>query len=303
MSRMDELTTLCRVIEAKSFSRAAETLGLTQPAVSMQIKALEEAYGAELLHRSGFEILPTEVGRLVYEYACQILRLYEESQQQVQSLSGRLAGSLWIGASSGPGEGLLPVLLGKFKQEHPAIRVGLRVGDSREILEAVFSRQLELGFVGRLRRDRHLTFEPFLNDQLVLVAPASHPWAKVRTIPYEELLTAPLILQQQGSGATSVLQDALREQGLSLRELNVVMELGLQESAKAAVQAGFGVTLISRLGVREELETGKLVEIDVEGFALRRQIYVCYNRSTPLSSLAQTFLDFANQAKGGASGG
>ena len=132
---------------------------------------------------------------------------------------------------------------------------------------------------------------------LVLVANPAHPWAKRSSISYQELLQAPLILQQQGSGATAVLQDALREHGVNLSRLNIVMELGLQESAKAAVRAGFGLTIISLLGVREDLETGRLVRISIEDFELKRAIYVCYNRSNPLSILAQTFLDFANRQK------
>jgi len=292
MPRLDELKTFCKVIEFKSFSHAAEQMGITQPAVSQQIKSLENEFDVQLLHREGVEILPTEAGRMVYETACQMLRLYEDSQQQIQYMGRKLAGRLQIGASSGPGERLVPLLLGRFKLEHPDLQVALRVGDSREIIDAIFTRQLELGFVGSFRRDRHLTFETYLEDQLVLVVYPTHPWAGRSSISYHELQAAPLILQQQGSGATTVLQDALREQGISLRSLNVVMELGLQESARAAVLAGYGVTLISRLGVKRELERRELVEVPVEDLELKRSIYICYNRSVPLSNLAQVFLEF-----------
>lgn len=297
MPRLEEFNTFCKVVEQKSFSRAAELLGLTQPAVSLQMKSLEESYGAELLHRRGMNILPTEAGRSVYEYACQLLRTFDKSQQVVQSLRGSMVGRLQIGASTGPGEALVPLLLGRFKQQHPEVTVALQVGSTGEILDGILHMQLEVGFVGSQRRDRYLTFEPYLEDELVLVVNPQHPWASRSRIAYQELLTAPLILQQQGSGATSVLQDALAEQGISLRELNVVMELGLQESTKAAVRAGFGVTIISHLGVREDLQRGDLVAVPVEELELKRGIYLCTNRSQPLSNLAQTFLDFARAEK------
>jgi len=295
MPRLEELITLCRVVEQKSFSRAAELLGLSQPAVSLQVKSLEAEYGIELLHRDGFEIVPTESGRAVYDFACQIVDLYERSRQQVRELSGKVGGRLLIGASTGPGEYLLPVLLGQFKAHYPQVDIALRVSDSNEIINHVLKHQLELGFAGTSRRDRHLRFEPFIQDQLVLVVYPDHPWATRPCIPYEELLQAPLILQQHGSGATAALHEALSEYNISINHLNVVMVLGLQESTKAAVRSGLGVTIISRLGVIEELKRGVLVEMPIEGVELHRDFYAVYRRTSPLTNLVRTFLEFARQ--------
>lgn len=292
MPRLEELQTYCAVVEQKSFSRAAELLGLTQPAVSLQVKSLEAEYGVTLLHREGFEILPTEHGRAVYAAACEIIKIYRQSRQQVQSASAELSGRLLVGASTGPGEFLVPLLLGSFKNTYPHVVVSLRVADSHDIIEAVFNRSIEIGFAGTQRRDRHLAFEPYLQDELVLVVGAGHTLAHRELISFDDLLEIPLILQQQGSGATTVLQEALRVQGIQLNQLNVVMELGLQESTKAAVKAGFGATIISRLGVNEELERGTLVQVPVDGLELSRDIYLCYYRSAPLSNLAQTFIEF-----------
>lgn len=297
MPRLEELETFCRVVEQKSFSRAAELLGISQPAVSLQVKALEAEYKAVLLHREGYEVLPTEHGRAVYDTACQILKLYEQSRQEVSSSSEKLEGTLQVGASSGPGESLVPLLLGRFKQRYPAVAIAMRVADSREIVDAVFNHQIEIGFSGSFRRDRHLLFETYLKDELILVTAPNSPLAARGQISFEELAAVPLILQQQGSGATTVLQDVLREQGLQLNQLNVIMELGLQVSAKAAVRAGFGATIISRLGVRDELQQGTLVQVAVDGLELYRDIYLCYNRSTPLTNLGRVFLDFAVQYK------
>lgn len=293
MPRLKEFKTLCQVIEQKSFSRAAELLGLTQPAVSLQIKSLEAEYGAELLHREGFEILPTENGEVVYNFACQIIDLYLRSQEAVQASLVETRGHLSIGASTGPGEYLLPLLLGRFKGANPDVTVSLRVGDSNEIIEHVLQQRLEVGFVGATRRDRHLTFEPFLHDELILVVYPEHPWAQRKHITYEELLQAPLVLQQQGSGARATLQEALHRYGITLQQLHPVMEVGLQESTKAAVRSGFGVTIISRLGATDELHRGILIEVPIEDVNMAHDFHVVYLRTLPLPNLARTFLDFA----------
>jgi DNA-binding transcriptional LysR family regulator len=296
MPRLEELVTLCRVIEQKSFSRAAQLLDLSQPAVSLQIKALEAEYGTKLLHRDGFETVPTETGRAVYDIACQIVHLYERSKQRVRELSDELDGKLLVGASTGPGEYLLPVLLGQFKAQHPQIDASLRVGDSEEIIDHVLRYRLELGFVGTSRRDRHLCFDTFIPDQLVLVVHPDHPWAARSSVSCEELLETAVILQQHGSGATAALYEALAEYNISASDLNAVMELGLQESTKAAVRSGMGVTIISRLGVVEELGRGVLVEVPIQDIALKRSLYVVYRRTSPLTNLARTFVDYARQA-------
>ena len=299
MPRLEELTALCRVVEQKSFSRAAGLLGLSQPAVSLQVKSLEAEYGVELLHRGGFEIAPTESGRVVYEFACQIIDLYERSKHQIRELNGKTGGKLRVGASTGPGEYLLPLLLGQFKTSYPQSDIALRVGDSNEIIDHIIQHKLELGFVGNSRRDRHLRFESFLHDQLVLVVYPEHPWSLRTRISYQELLQAPLILQQHGSGAVAVLHRALDEYDIAFDQLNIVMEVGLQESTKAAVRAGFGVTIISRLGVLEELKRGDLVEVPIEELEMGRDFFIVYRRTSPLTNLARTFLEFARGAIGG----
>ncbi len=295
MIRLDELMALRKVIELRSFSRAAESLGLSQPAVSLQIKSLESEYGVELLHRDGFEIMPTEGGEIVYDFACQMLNLYENSRQQIRELMGSAGGRLIIGSSSGPGEYLLPLILGQFKAEHPQVEISLRVGDSKEIIDQIVQHRLELGVVGSRRRDRHLNFETFINDQLVLVVYPTHPWASRKSISYKELLQVPLILQQHGSGATEALYQALSEYDLNLNDLNITMELGLQDSTKAAVRAGLGITIISKLGVIQELKEGVLIEIPVEGLELGRDFYSVYRRTSPLTQLARALLVFAQQ--------
>ncbi|MGD8554555.1 MAG: selenium metabolism-associated LysR family transcriptional regulator [Anaerolineales bacterium] len=298
MLRLEELIAFIKVIEHKSFSRAAKELGLSQPAVSLQVKSLEAEYGAELLHREGVETVPTEQGKAIYQYACQIISLYQESQQRLLELEGEFGGKLSLGASSGPAEHLLPLLMGIFKKRHPQVEISLRVGDSSEIIDHVLMHRLEVGFVGISRRDRNLAFEPFIHDQLILVASPGHPLSSRESIDPDELEQVPLMLQQHGSGARTALYQSLADHSMDIRQLNVVMELGLQESTKAAVRAGLGATFISRLGVIEELERGILVEVPIDGLELNRDYFIVSRKSSPLTTTAKAFVAFAQDTAG-----
>ncbi len=293
MARIDQINSFCKVVELGSFSQAAEALKLSQPTVSMQVKALEEEMGADLLHREGHKIVPTEDGRLIYDHFIKIIALYEKARQSLKKNQNNFRGSLVIGASSGPAEYPIPLILGKFKNDHPKAAIILQVGDSIEIIEKVANQAIEMGFVGTKRRDGNLVFEPYLEDNLVFVAAKNHPAVQKAHISFEELQSIPLILQQPGSGATINLQDALSSMNLKPSDLNIHLELGLQDSVKSAVLAGFGATIISELGVKKELEAGLLQQIEVSGLDLTREIYVCTNRNVPLSRLAASFLEFA----------
>ncbi len=297
MARIEQIKAFCTVVDLYSFSHAAEALGLSQPTISLQIKALEEEFGTQLLHRDGFKILPTENGRFVYENFTKILALYRQSFEGLKTGKGGFSGSIHIGASSGPGEHPLPGMLAAFKQAHPECEVSMFVGDSTEIMEKVANQALELGFVGAKRRDGRIAFQPFMEDRLILVAAKNSEFANREQITYQDLQQIPLILQQPGSGATVTLQRALSDVNLRFSDLNILMQLGLQDSVKSAVSAGFGATIISSLGANKEIETGELVPIVVSDLDLRRNIYQCQNKEIPLSNIAQSFMDFANDYK------
>ena len=167
-----------------------------------------------------------------------------------------MAGPLVIGSSTGPGELLLPRLLGAFHRLHPDVRVSLVVSDTQTVCERVLDDELELGVVGAARPHRGLVFEPFVRDELVAIVPPDHPLATRESVTLEELVAEPMLLQQEGSGVRSVVEAAMREGGLRDRDLHVAMELGLQQSVKAAVLDGFGITVISRLAVEREVAEG-----------------------------------------------
>jgi len=297
MARIEHLKAFCLIADLHSFSQAAEQCGLSQPALSQQIKSLEEEYQTQLLHRKGGRIALTENGKLLYEYALKIIALYEHSLEEVRPQNNVLEGELILGASSGPGEFPVPILLGMYKQAHPEVSVSLKAGDTNEIIDQVLNHALEIGFVGNQRPDSHLSFQPFFDDQMVLVLHPSHPLTKRKKISIQEFLRIPLILQQKGAGVRETFFEALKEQGVQQGDVKVLMELGLQDSAKAAVMAGFGGAVISRLGGVNELASGKLVEVEVEDLDFSRPMYLCTNRTLPLTNLASDFIVFAEANK------
>jgi len=289
-----ELRTFLRVVERKSFTLAARDLHLTQPAVSQQIRSLEEEYATELLDRSGHEIIPTASGEVLLEYAERILMLHEESRQEVDKLSQLMRGTLEIGASTGPGEHILPQLLGQFKVEHPQIRILLRISRTEEIIEEVRERILEVGIVGAKTDDSDLVFEPFVKDELVVITGPRHRWTEAGSVELGELIKEPFILQQPGAGIRTMLEEGLEQIGLGLKDLNVHMELGLQESVKTAVGDRLGVGIISRFAVRQELASGALSEVQVSDLpAFREDFYLVRNRKKNLSRVTEAFLSFA----------
>jgi DNA-binding transcriptional LysR family regulator len=288
-----QLAAFCAVVERRSFSQAAERLGVTQPAVSLQVRSLEKRLGTQLLDRSGRRVEPTEAGLRLYRGAQKLLALEEQLVADVAASSdGALAGDLVLGASTGPAAIVVPVLLGEFQRENSDVRVFLTVSDTHTVIERVAERELELGIVGASRRHRGVRFEPFFADEVILACPPGHRFAG-RTVSLDELREETLILMQEGAGVRQIVEDALRRQGVRLRDLDVRLELGLQESVRRAVEEGFGVTFISRTAVEPELADGRLAEARVAGLDASREISIASGAGRARTRVAEAFVDFA----------
>jgi DNA-binding transcriptional LysR family regulator len=293
-----QLAAFCAVVERRSFSQAAERLGVTQPAVSLQVRALEKRLGTQLLDRSGRRVEPTEAGMRLYRGAQRLLALEEQVVAEVGLESGdELSGRFEIGASTGPGGIVLSHLLCEFQARNPELHVVLAVHDTHSIVERVAARELELGVVGAARRHRGVTFEPFLHDQVILVCPPGHPFAG-RSVTLDELRADTLIVMQEGAGVRQMIEDELRRAGTRLRDLDPRLELGLQESVTSAVRAGYGVTFISRNSVESDLAAGTLAEARVEGLELERDIHLVRASGRIETRAARAFLDFARERLG-----
>ena len=290
-----QLAAFCAVVERQSFSRAAASLGVTQPAVSQQVRALEKRLGTQLLDRSGRRVVPTDAGTRLYRGAQRLLSLEEQLLDELSfPATGPLTGTLEIGASTGPAAIVVPLLLCEFHRANPELDVRLSVHDTQTVVSLVAERELELGIVGAARRHRAVEFDPFFSDEVILVCTPGHPSAG-RAVAVDALPEIPLVLMQEGAGVRQLLEDELRRQGKRLRDLNVELVLGLQESVRSAVQAGYGATFISRRAVEADLASGTLAEIRVEGLDLQRQISIARAAGRVPSRAAAAFLSFAKE--------
>jgi DNA-binding transcriptional LysR family regulator len=288
-----QLAAFCAVVERKSFSQAADRLGVTQPAVSLQIRSLEERLGQRLFDRSGRRVEPTEAGLRLYRGAQKLLALEQQLLEDVAGdEDGELRGELAIGAATGPGATVVPVLLCEFQRKNPEVRVELTISDTQSVIEAVARRELELGVVGATPRHRSVAYEPFFKDEVVLVCPPDHPFAG-KTISIDDLRGEQLVLMQEGAGVRQVIEEELRKAGKRLRDLDVKLELGLQESVKSAVEGGYGVTFISRTAVESELADGSLATARVRGLEPSRQISLVRASGRQATRVADAFAAFA----------
>jgi DNA-binding transcriptional LysR family regulator len=292
------LEVFCKIVELKSFSRAAEAVYLTQPTVSGHIKGLEEFVGLKLLDRLGREVVLTKAGEVLYGYAKQVLALRNQAIQALEEYKGTLKGHLIIGGSNIPGEYVLPALLARFKTQHPEISLTLRIGDSKEIARGVLDGRYEMGAVGAKFDDGQLVYTKLLEDELVVALPADHGWTAKPAVSLAELLHQPIILREVGSGSRKVLEEALRRAGLDPGSLVVVAELGSTEAIRQAVKSGAGISVMSFRAIQEDLERETLRTVPLENLRLTRDFYLVYHKNRSRSPLCETFTAFVLNALG-----
>jgi LysR family transcriptional regulator, transcriptional activator of the cysJI operon len=289
-----QLKAFCIVVEQRSFSQAAERLGVTQPAISLQVRALEKRLGLQLLDRSGRRVEPTEAGARLYRGAQRLLALEEDLVNDLAGDAvGELQGTFEIGASTGPGGVVLSGLLCDFAEIHTELHVALSVFDTQTVVERVADRTLELGVVGAAPRHRGVDYAAFFRDTVTLACPSSHRFAG-RMVSIDELRGETLIVMQDGAGVRQLIEDELRQRaGVRLRDLGVRLELGLQESVTSAVRGGHGVTFISRLSIENDLAAGTLSEATVAGLELEREVLLVRAAGRSETRAAREFLEFA----------
>lgn len=254
--RLQVFHTVARLL---SFTKAAEALHMTQPAVTFQVRQLEEAFNTRLFDRTHNRISLTEAGERVRSYAERILSLYAEMDEEIREMTGEVKGILLLGASTTIAEYMLPTLLGEFKRHYPDVGIRLREANSDAIVAMVENNEVDLGLVEAPVGNKNLVVETCRMDPMVLICPPDHTLATLDEVPLEVLGEYPCICREEGSGTREVLLEALRAQGMSYEDLNVIMELGSPEAIKGAVEAGMGVAILSRSTVAKELRLGTLV--------------------------------------------
>ncbi len=292
------LETFCRVASLKSFSKAAGDLLLTQPTVSGHILSLEQSLSLRLFDRTSREVRPTKAGEVFLKYASKILSSRNDLLNALSEFSQGIRGELFLGASTIPGEYLLPRLVGDFKREHPHFVLSLKIADTKEIIQDVLQDDVEFGMIGAKLDHPSLHFEKYEEDEIIVVASSGHPLARRKRVDVEELSREPWIVREEGSGTQMAVEKALRKKGKSLKQFNVVMKMGSTSSVKEGVKAKLGLAFISGRATEEELNRGLLSRIDVEGIdAISRQIYIVFHRGRTLSPIGTEFLRFLKRQK------
>ncbi len=251
------------VAKLLSFTKAAETLHMTQPAVTFQVRQLEEHFNTRLFDRTHNRVTLTEAGRKSYEYAEEIFELYGEMENSIKELTGDVSGVLTLGASTTIAEYLLPTLLSGFTKEYPDIQLRLKVSNTEGIVSLIENSMIDLGIVEGPVTNKNLMVEECRKDSLVVIVSKDHELANKTSISMDELLHYPFISREEGSGTREVIMDYVVSQGLDRNNLNLCLELGSPESVKGAVEAGMGVSIVSNVTIQKELKLDSLYKLDL----------------------------------------
>ncbi|GMQ91642.1 MAG: selenium metabolism-associated LysR family transcriptional regulator [Gammaproteobacteria bacterium] len=289
--RLQVFHTVARLL---SFTKAAETLHMTQPAVTFQIRQLEEYFNTRLFDRTHNRISLTEAGLRVFEYAEKIIVLYGEMDNRVRELTGDVGGILMIGASTTIAEYVLPNLLGEFKDRCPGVQIRLKVSNSMGVVHMIEDNSVDVGIVESPVTNKNLIVEVCWHDHLVFICPPQHPLAKKSVVSVTDLADLPYVCREEGSGTREVISDYLQKNSEQPGQLNISMELGSPEAIKGAVEANLGVSIVSRATVRKEVRLGTLVALPLSP-ALERPFSIVHQRQKFRLRAMDEFMEFAHE--------
>lgn len=298
MSKIDfdlrQLEIFCKVVDLKSFSKAADAVFLAQASVSERIANLEKSVGTLLLDRMGRQIIPTKAGELLYKHAVLMLDMKKTARLEMEKFLGLRQGEIMLGGSTIPGEYILPQLIGEFYEKYPFISVILTVAGSREIEDMVQNGALELGVVGSKNFNKEMVSYNIWKDELVLVISKNHKWANKKSITPDELFKEPFIIREPGSGTLKIMEDYLKSWGKKgIEDLNAVAKLGTSTAIKEGIKANFGVSILSSKAIKTEIEAGILKTVKIKGMSrMTRSFYLIRDKRRIASPLCQAMLDF-----------
>ncbi len=280
------------VVETGSFSEAGRKLNLTQPAISQAIQHLERQFGAQLFIRQGRTIRLTEAGQMLQGFGRELITNANRVEEMMYSLQGTVVGEMTIACSTTSGKYLLPGLIARFRQRYPQLRINVAINSREVVFKRLTSGDIPMGVTSKIIEHSDLEYLEFYTDEVILIVPASHLWAKFRRVYPDDLLEAPLILREENAGTREVLLDGLRQHDILPDLLNVVMTLGNAEAIEMAVEEGIGISFVSRLAAARGLELGRIVEVKVEGMTLQRNLYMVRNRRFPPTRAQAEFWAF-----------
>lgn len=289
--RLQVFHTVARLL---SFTKAAETLHMTQPAVTFQIRQLEEHFNTRLFDRTHNRISLTLAGERVFEYADKIIALYNEMDNRVREMTGDVSGILIIGASTTIAEYVLPNLLGEFKERYPSVNIRLSVSNSLGVVHMVENNSVDVGIVEAPVSNKNLVTDICWKDRLVFICNPQHPLANREKISADELEDQLFICREEGSGTRDVIRNYMSDNNLQMSDLNVALEVGSPEGTKSAVEAGLGVSIVSEATVKKEIKLGTLVALPMDP-PIERPFSIVYQRQKFRLRAMEEFMDFAHE--------
>lgn len=297
---LDRLNTFTIAAESLNFTQAARHLQLSQPAISQQIRDLEEELGVLLFERRGRSLLLTAAGERLRYLALELLRDVRTVEEQLQEFRGIAQGNLQVGATNTLGIYLLPHVLGKYSKEHPGVRTSLKITDPAGIVQGLQDGSLDMALIEEDVSPGQIygwEKEHLIDDKLCLIAPPDHPWAQRSEIELKEFAQVPFILRQADSQTRRLITDRIAEAGFDPRRLTVRFELGHTEGIKRTVMAGLGVGFVSCYSIVRELHTGALAKVAVKGLAIHRSLYLLRQPEARLSHHQKLFVDLVRRGK------
>lgn len=280
------------VAQVKSFTKAAGILNLTQPAITFQIKNLEEEFSTRFFNRDQNRITLTDTGRILFRYAEIILDEYEKASDEIARITGMLSGEIRIGVASLLGKYLLPKLMGVFKQRYPDINTIMLVGDSADLIQKIQEHTVDLVIVSEPFSLKNFVVKPFIDDEIIVIVNPEHKWAHRTQIEVEDFLKEPFIAREYGSGLREVFRNFLSSKNINPKNLRIVMRLGSSEALKSAVESGVGYSIISNMAVKREMELGLLKQVPVRGMHLERKFLIVYPIKQYRKHLTDVFMEF-----------
>lgn len=295
---LQQMEALIHLVEERSFSRAAKRMLLTQPALTKNIRNIEDCLGVRVVNRSNAGVSVTPEGKILYDYAQRIFRLRTEAGDKIRQLHENDGGDIYVSASTIPATYILPRAMSEFKKDHSDIRVFIKTEDSEEVLNMVLARETEIGCIGKKPHNSKLIVDPVWHDRLILVVPKGHRWIKQGSVAVSDLMDEPFVLREKGSATRDVFESYLKEnQAINVSQFNICGELGSSEAIKEAVIAGLGVSVLSAHAVLRELDSKILFEVPITSCRIERKFYLIHLKQFEFRLHHQIFIDFLKKFK------
>ena len=294
MIDLTKLQAFLYAAENLSFSEAAKQLHLTQPTISHHIKSLEQELGVELFDRAGSGLKLTEAGRLLVSQASKLIREAHAVEQMMDSLQEKIVGQITIACSTTTGKYVLPQVAARFHQRHPGVKVTILACTQENVMPRLTAETADLGVVSYDVCGGEVECQEFFQDHIVLIVPADHPWAARPHIESSELLKTSFIIREPTSGTRRVMLAEFGKHNIVLEDMDIFLEIGNAEAIVKTVEAGFGVSFVSRFAAGWALEKGSVVEVPVAGFDLRRKLYMVRNKLQATPRAVEAFWVFVH---------